>query len=320
MSQITQIQERRSNQQSFAITTAIMAALLLLLLYVKLQHPIVDDAINGVMIDFGDNKEGLGDDNLREAGGQGAEAPKTEVVKPAASAPVTPVQPAAVKSVSTAVKTTPTKTVVAEDPNAVALEKMRKEEAAAQQKALQEQQRIAEIVKKAEEERKTREAEEKRIKDQMASVFSKGKSGSGSGSGNSNGNGPGNGQGNSSPGGNQGAQWGKPGGDPNGTGTGNNGNGPGSGDGMSYDLKGRTWRQRPLVFDNSQKTGKVVVAIKVDKNGNVIYAKYQQKGSTTTDMQLIQLAEQGAMKAKFSDDPGADEEQFGTITFKFSVQ
>ena len=315
MSQTIQLQQNRSNQQSFIITALALAALLITLLFIKLSHPIVEDAISGVMIDFGDNKDGLGDDNLKEAGGQNSSpAQATSNPEP------TPPTPTPVKAVSTPVKAPQNNTVVSEDPQAVAIAKMQKEEKVRQQKALLEQQRIAELVRKAELERQAREAEEAKIKAQMAGVFTKGKTGTGNGTGNSNGNGNGNGQGNTKPGGNQGAQWGKPGGDPNGTGTGPSGNGPGSGDGMSYDLKGRTWRQKPLVFDNSQKTGKVVVGIKVDKSGNVVYAKYQQKGSTTTDPYLIQLAEQGALKSKFSADLGADEEQFGTISFKFSVQ
>jgi outer membrane biosynthesis protein TonB len=318
MSQAIDIQQQRSNRQSFAITSGVIACLLALLLFIKLQHPVIEDAISGVMIDFGDHTEGLGDDNEREAGGQDATPQKTVRATPT---PVPPThEPRPVKTASSPVKTPPTKTIVAEDANAVAIAKMKKEEEQKRQQELLEQQRIAEAVRKAEEARKAREAEEKRIREQTASVFSKGKNGSGSGSGNASGNGPGNGQGNSTAGGNQGAQWGQPGGDPNGTGTGTRGSGPGSGDGTSYDLRGRTWRQRPLVFDNSQKTGKVVVAIRVDKAGNVIYAKYQQKGSTTTDAQLIRLAEQGALKAKFNADPTADEEQFGSITFKFSVQ
>ena len=321
MSQAIQIQQHKSNRQSFVITSILIAILLIVFFYIKLQHPIVEDAISGVMIDFGDNKDGLGDDNLREAGGQNStpvtsKAPST----PTPPHPTRPTPTPPVRTVTTPIKAPQNTTITAEDAQAVAIAKMQKEEKIRQQKALEEQQRIAELVKKAEQERLAKEAEEKKIRDQMAGVFTKGKNGQGNGTGNSSGNGPGNGQGNTKPGGNQGAQWGTPGGDPNGTGTGTKGNGPGSGDGMSYDLKGRTWRQKPLVFDNTQKTGKVVVGIKVDKFGNVVYAKYQQKGSTTTDPYLIQLAEQGAMKAKFSADTNADEEQFGTITFKFSVQ
>ncbi len=315
MSQAVQLQQQKSNQQSFILTALMLAALLITLLFIKLSHPVVEDAISGVMIDFGDNQDGLGDDNLQEAGGQNS-APAESAANPQPSPPT----PTPVKAVTTPVKAPANNTVTSEDPQAVAIAQMQKEEKIRQQKALLEQQRIAELVKKAEQERQAREAEEAKIKGQIAGVFTKGKTGTGTGTGTSNGKGPGNGQGNTKPGGNQGAQWGTPGGDPNGTGTGPNGSGPGSGDGMSYDLKGRTWRQKPLVFDNTQKTGKVVVGIKVDKNGNVVYAKYQQKGSNTTDQYLINLAEQSAMKSKFSPDAGADEEQFGTITFKFSVQ
>lgn len=321
MLQAIDIQQQKSNQQSFIITTLLLVILLITFLFIKLHHPVVEDAISGVMIDFGDNKDGLGDDNLRDAGGSNSKPTPTPTAPTHATPTPTPVTPTPpIKTVTTPVKAPQSNTVTAEDAQAVAIAKMQKEEKIKQQKALEEQQRIAEIVRKAEQERLAREAEEKKIRDQMAGVFTKGKNGSGNGNGNASGNGNGDGQGNTKPGGNQGAQWGTPGGDPNGTGTGTKGNGTGSGDGMSYDLKGRTWRQKPLVFDNSQKTGKVVVGIKVDKNGNVVYAKYQQKGSNTTDPYLIQLAEQGAMKAKFSSDVTADEEQFGTITFKFSVQ
>lgn len=316
MADAIQIHQQKSNQQSFIITMMVLAALFITFLFIKLSHPVVEDAITGVMIDFGDNQDGLGDDNLREAGGPSSSnsQPTTAPAEP------TPPTPAPVKTVTAPVKAPANNTVTAQDPQAVAIAQMQKEEKIRQQKALLEQQRIAELVKKAEQERLAREAEEARIKAQTASVFTKGKTGTGNGTGTSNGNGPGNGQGNTKPGGNQGAQWGTPGGDPNGTGTGTNGSGPGGGDGTTYNLTGRKWRQRPLVFENSQKSGKVVVGIKVDKNGNVVYAKYQQKGSTTTDATLISVAEQSAMKAKFTNDPNADEEQFGTITFNFKVQ
>jgi outer membrane biosynthesis protein TonB len=76
----------------------------------------------------------------------------------------------------------------------------------------------------------------------------------------------------------------------------------------------------PTILDNSQKTGRVVVNIKVDKQGNVIWAKATQKGSTTTDSFLFGLAEDAALKTKVNEDPGAAEEQFGTITYSFRVK
>lgn len=120
---------------------------------------------------------------------------------------------------------------------------------------------------------------------------------------------------------------GKPTGDVKGTdysgnpgiGTGGRG-GLGSGGAPQLGMSGRKIIFFPTILDNSQKTGKVVVNIKVDKQGNVIWAKATQKGSTTTDSYLFQLAEDAALKTKVNDDPAAAEEQFGTITYSFRVK
>lgn len=303
MSNVIQLQQSKSNQQSFVITVITLTALLLALFFVYLPHPPVEDKIDGVMIDFGDSDDGLGDDNLREAGGSSAQQVTSTPEPMPTPPPPTPTKtPSATKAPQNSV-------LSAEDAQAVAIAKLQKEEQIKQQKALLEQQRIAEAVKKAEQERLAREAEEKKIKDQMASAWTKGKntkgSGSGNGTGTASGNGPGNGAGNGNPGGNSGSPNGTPGGSPN-----------GSGNSAGYNLAGRTWKPY-MIKDDSQKTGKVVVMIKVDRSGNVIYAKYQQKGSTTTDPYLIQLAEEGAMKTKFSANSTAVEEQVGTITYKF---
>ena len=119
------------------------------------------------------------------------------------------------------------------------------------------------------------------------------------------------------PGGNQGAQWGTPGGNPNGTGNGNNGSGPGTASG-DLNVTGRKWRDRKVPFNNTNKEGKVVVQIKVDKNGNIIYVKGGVAGSTTTDAYLISQAEQAARNSKLTESAATAEEQFGTITYRFS--
>ena len=72
--------------------------------------------------------------------------------------------------------------------------------------------------------------------------------------------------------------------------------------------------------DNSQKTGTVAVRIKVDRNGNVVYAKYTSQGSNTLDSYLIRKAEEAALKCKFDANPQAASEQIGKITFQFKVQ
>ena len=75
---------------------------------------------------------------------------------------------------------------------------------------------------------------------------------------------------------------------------------------------------QPSITDNSQKTGKVIIRICVDKSGKVSKAKYTQKGSTTTDAYLIKLAEDNARQYKF--DKGTIEEQCGNVIIDFKLR
>lgn len=90
--------------------------------------------------------------------------------------------------------------------------------------------------------------------------------------------------------------------------------------GVGHDLAGRSLLSIPRIDENYSETGKVAVSIKVDRNGRVLFAKYTQKGSTTTNQKLIKLAEEAAMQAKFSPNSQVAEEQFGTITFTFKLK
>ncbi len=74
----------------------------------------------------------------------------------------------------------------------------------------------------------------------------------------------------------------------------------------------------PTISDNSQKTGTVVIKICVDAAGKVISAKFTQRGSNTTDSDLIKVATAGAYKYKFS--PADVTEQCGTLRVNFLVQ
>lgn len=106
---------------------------------------------------------------------------------------------------------------------------------------------------------------------------------------------------------------GKEGGDPNSNrydGT------PGKG-GAGYSLTGRKAAALPKPNYNSNKQGKVVVKIWVDRKGNVIKAEPGQKGSTTTDAYLLRKAKEAAMQAKFTPNNEAQEQQIGTITYDF---
>jgi TonB family protein len=125
---------------------------------------------------------------------------------------------------------------------------------------------------------------------------------------------------------------GNPAGDPNSKYYGNNGGGgtgtgPGTGSGIGsghgdgigdFNLKGRSIMRRPSVVDNSQETGKVVVEIVVDKNGNVTSTSIE-RGTTTSNAHLQQLALKAARETKFSPSITGQEIQSGTITFVFVV-
>jgi TonB family protein len=104
-----------------------------------------------------------------------------------------------------------------------------------------------------------------------------------------------------------------------GTGTGP-GKGPGSGGGISFDLTGRRLLRKPSIDDKSQETGRVVVSITVDKDGNVTEARPGARGSTTTSSYLFGKAKEAAMKAKFNPNPDGADIQKGTMTFVFLVQ
>lgn len=122
-------------------------------------------------------------------------------------------------------------------------------------------------------------------------------------------------------------------GDPNGNpftngkgGTGNNpdgtSNGSGTGTGKApfgFDLKGRSLKYAPPLPSDAKEEGIVVVEIKVDKNGTVIEADPNGRGTTTTSTILKAKARQFALQLEFT--PNAQyEEQKGSITIVFSFK
>ncbi len=114
---------------------------------------------------------------------------------------------------------------------------------------------------------------------------------------------------------------GKPGsqGDPNGDPNSNILEGISKGSGrVGGGLGNRGVLHEPQIQDRSQKTGRVVISVCVDKVGKVIKAEYTQKGSTTTDTELKEIARKAALQFKFTD--SEIEEQCGTITVDFKVR
>lgn len=119
--------------------------------------------------------------------------------------------------------------------------------------------------------------------------------------------------------GRQGAPDGAIGGDPDGTGGGGSGTGTGH-QGTGFSLTGRSIigsLAQPRYGPN--KSGRVVVDITVDAQGNVIRAIPRGQGSTTNDSELINAAVEAARKAKFNA-VGADALQTGTITYNFILK
>lgn len=106
-------------------------------------------------------------------------------------------------------------------------------------------------------------------------------------------------------------------GDPNGTPGAQNYSGtPGSGTG--YSLAGRKSVRLPEPAYNSNREGRIVVKIWVNRQGKVTKADARgQRGSTIAEESLIRMAETAALQATFTPSTTATETQTGTITYVF---
>ncbi len=268
----------------------IHALMVLLLILPLLQFPIPPPGQAGILVSLGVPDQGEGDDM--------PETQNIEKVEPKpASEPVKAVVPVQVKKETPAER----KVLTTEDPQAIAIKKAKEAETKRQQEeAVRKQKAEAEAKRKADEEaRQKAEAEAKKKADYQQSKKQYGTLLSGSGKGETG-----------TPG-NQGSTDG----DPRAT----NLKGVSTGSGMvGGGLGSRGVSYEPKISDNSQKVGKVVVSVCVDKSGKVISAEYTQKGSTTTDSDLRELAERSARKFIFT--ASSIEKQCGTITVDFKVR
>ena len=148
----------------------------------------------------------------------------------------------------------------------------------------------------------------------LAEKFNKNKGNNGGGDGNSGH--PGNDgkpDGNPNTDGNGGTGGGDGGGDGPGKGP---GKGPGNG-GYGFSLAGRSVMTPPVLSKDTKEEGKVVVEITVDKNGKVIKAEPNGRGTNTQSPMLKAKARQAALATTFNVS-GEFEEQKGTITIIFS--
>jgi hypothetical protein len=90
-----------------------------------------------------------------------------------------------------------------------------------------------------------------------------------------------------------------------------------SGGGDSYQLGLRKALVKTKPRYDCQESGKVAVAIKVDKTGRVVSAQAGGKGTTNSAACLITKAEEAALKTKWEPDENAPELQIGTIIYNF---
>lgn len=92
------------------------------------------------------------------------------------------------------------------------------------------------------------------------------------------------------------------------------------GDGISFSLGNRGAQSLPEPEYPSQKSGRIVVEVTVDRNGYVTKARGGIRGSTSTDSNLIEAAEKAARRARFNVSKEAPASQIGTITYIFKLQ
>jgi colicin import membrane protein len=98
------------------------------------------------------------------------------------------------------------------------------------------------------------------------------------------------------------------------------GPGGGSGDSPGFYLNGRNAISLPIPKLDAQKEGKVVVEIKVDRNGTVVNAIPGVKGSTTVDSYLLNISKTAALSSRFDSKPDAADLQTGTIEYTYRLR
>jgi len=235
------------SQYESAIITAIISALILLLLFLCGMTAQRNEMDEGVMVSFGDIDEGFGEQTPQEV-----EETASEAVTPTVTPQPTP-------------SVTPEKVITQEDPS-VALEREKKRKA-----------------EEAERVRKEEEAKRAKAAAVAGNAFRKVGTGQGEGSGE--------------------GQQGNP------VGKGNSG-------GNSWSLNGRDLKGKlaqPSYKGN--ETGKIVVNIRVDASGRVVYANIGT-GTTITSEELRKAALEAAKKNVFTTGNKVAE---GTIVYNFEL-
>lgn len=295
-------QEEKDRKRGMILSFLMHLILLIILLIPFISFPFPKPELQGVLVTFGQIDEGAGQgDVIAEAESEPEVEPTkapAEKSKPAAAKPtVKEATKEPVKKVQNKTKTEDASVISAadkkkneeakrkaEEEKQRQLEEKRKAEAEAQEKAEEDAKRKAEAA------RKKKEAEDK--KKQFGNVFGESKGNNGT----------------------EGEQ-GDPKGDPNAKALEGLVDAKGE---VGSGLSDRGVVFEPKIVERSQKTGIVVVEICIDGNGNVTSANYTQRGSTTTDSELVNVAIKNAKKYKFG--KGELDKQCGNINIDFKLK
>jgi hypothetical protein len=87
-----------------------------------------------------------------------------------------------------------------------------------------------------------------------------------------------------------------------------------------YNLPGRNHAYLPIPIYKCQGSGKIVLSIEVDQEGNVEKASVKVGESTTTDQCLLETAVETALISRFNPDVNAPKIQTGTLSYHFVAQ
>ena len=273
------------HEKNSAKLTALIAVVLLLLLFVVGANYMDPPIEYGVVVNFGTSEVGQGD---------------VQPLKPIKSEPVNINKPAEVeptKSEPSKASEVKENVLTAENEETVAMRKQKEAEnkakAIADAKAKAEADRVA---------KEKRELDEKKKKlDALIGGVSK-----------SDGTAKG-GEGNDNKAGDKGQLDGDPYA-PSYFGSGGSGSG-----GVGYGLNGRGRATHETFKQDCNESGMVIVEIAVNRNGSVIEAKPGVKGTTKTASCLLEPARKIALSHKWNPDPNAPTRQIGFVKVNFKL-
>lgn len=287
------------HKKKSATLTAIIAAIILLLIFNFGMRYFDPPKEYGIAVNFGTTDFGSG--NIQP----------TEALKPAKQEPQPEEEIVEEEIVEEQVETSSATSEKKEDvitqnnEEAIAIKKQKeakkieevKKQKELDRKAEIERQKIIAEKKKVEKEKQEKAAKRKQL-DALMGGFSDGKGKATGGEGNDN----------------QPGDKGKVTGDPNASGYYGN-----SGSGGNYRLGNRKALAKPKPTYDCNEEGRVFVRISVDKSGKVISAQPGVKGTTNSASCLLNRAKEAALKTKFNADSKAPAKQIGVIIYNFSL-